>query len=339
MKRTTIGIDLAKNVMHAVALDGSGKELWRKRYARRKLLPALAQVAGCEVALECGSGAHYWAREIGQLGHPVKLLAPQHVVAYRSGNKHDFNDARAIAEAASRAEVRTVPVKTVAQQQVQALHRIRSGFLHERTARINQWRGLLAEYGVVLPTGARAFMKQAAQALDTLAEELSVELRRWLQSQLEWLRAIDGRMAELDQVLKRQAHSDARAALLLRELPGVGVLTATALSAAIGDAAQFRRARDCAAWMGVVPKQHSTGGKTQLLGISKRGDTYLRTLLIHGGRSVVRQAARKSDPFSQWVNRLKARRGANIAAVAVANKNARMAWALLRKQAAGLLPG
>lgn len=337
MKVTTIGIDLAKNVMHAVAVDASGRELWRKRYTRRKLLPALSQVPACQVAMECGSGAHSWARELKRLGHQVKLLPPQHVAPYRRGNKHDFNDALALAEAANRAGIRTVPVKTVAQQELQAWHRIRTGFVQERTARINQWRGLLAEYGVVLPKGAGAFLQQAPRALEELAEVLGLELRCCLLDQLQWLRAIEARIAELDQVLKTLARADVRAALLLRELSGVGVLTATALTAAIGDGAQFRRGRDCAAWIGVVPSQHSSGGKTQLLGISKRGDAYLRTLLIHGGRTVVRYAAGKTDPFSQWVNRVRARRGINIAAVAVANKNARMAWALLRKQAAGAI--
>lgn len=337
MKITTIGIDLAKNVMHAVAVDDSGRELWRKRYSRRKLLPALAQVPACQVALECGSGAHAVARSLQQMGHAVKLLPPQHVAPYRRGNKHDFNDALALAEAAQRAGIRAVPVKTVAQQEVQALHRIRSGFMQERTARINQWRGLVAEYGVVLPKGVGAFLCRAPQALEALTEVLGPALRAGLLGQLQWLRAIEQRLVELDRTLKTQARTDPRAALLERELPGVGVLTASALSAALGDGAQFRRGRDCAAWIGVVPAQHSSGGQTRMLGISKRGDSYLRTLLIHGGRTVVQHAARKNDPFSQWVNRLKQRRGANIAAVAVANKNARMAWALLRKQAAGTI--
>ena len=335
MKTTTIGLDLAKNVMHAVAVDGSGRELWRKRCPRKRLLPLLAQVPACAVALECGSGAHYFGREIARLGHQVQLIAPQHVAPYRSGNKHDFNDARALAEAASRAGTRTVPVKTVAQQEVQALHRIRTGVVQERTARINQWRGLAAEYGVVLPQGAGTFMRQAPRGLEELSAVLGAELRHELQSQLEWLRMLEVRIAELDRVLQRQARDDVRASLLVRELSGVGALTATALVAEVGDARQFRRGRDLSAWVGVVPSQHSSGGQTRLLGISKRGDSYLRTLLIHGGRTVVQHAVRKNDPFSQWVNRLRVRRGANVAAVAVANKNARMAWALLRKQAAG----
>lgn len=337
MKTTTVGIDLAKQVMHAVAVDESGHELWRKRLSRKRLLPALAQVPPAVVALECGSGAHDWARALQQLGHSVKLIAPQHVSPYRSGNKHDFNDARAIAEAASRAGTRTVPVKTVAQQELQAWHRIRDGFMRERTARINQWRGLVAEYGWVLPKGAGAFLRRAPRCLDELRAVLSAELCDGLQAQLEWLRGIAERIAELDRRFERQLRSDARAALLERELNGFGALTATAFVARVGDGAQFRRGRDCAAWLGVVPRQHSSGGKTQLQGISKRGDSYLRTLLIHGGRSVVSHAAGKTDPFSQWLNRLRARRGKHIAAVAVANKNARMAWALLRKQAAGVV--
>lgn len=333
METTTIGLDLGKNVIHAVAVDGRGQEQWRKRFRRHQLLPALAQQPLAKIALECGGGAQYVARELIELGHEARLIPPQHVSPYRSGNKHDYNDALAIAEAAGR--VRAVPVKSVSQQDIQALHRIRSGYMGQRTALINQWRGLVAEYGYAIPKGVASFKRQSAAVLAALESIVSARLLEWLRRQLEMLVTIEAEIGALDRALCEFEREDARAAMLVRELPGVGTLTATALVARIGDGAQFRRGRECAAWLGLVPKQHSTGGKTRLLGISKRGDAYLRTLFIHGGRNVVIWARRKDDPFSQWVNRLRDRRGVNVAAVAVANKNARMAWALLRKQAAG----
>lgn len=335
METTTIGLDMGKQVIHAVALDERGQEQWRKRYRRDQLLAALGQHARARVALECGGGAHYVAREVLKLGHEAHLIAPQHVSAYRSGNKHDYNDAQAIAEAACRDGVRRVPVKSVAQQEIQALHRIRSGYMSQRTALINQWRGLVAEYGYVIPKGVTSFKRQSRSVLAGLETLVGARLLGWLRRQLEGLAHIEGEIAALDRALSEHEREDPRAALLVRELPGVGTLTATALVSRIGDGAQFRRGRECAAWLGLVPGQHSTGGKTRLLGISKRGDAYLRTLFIHGGRNVVLWAHKKDDPFSQWVNRLRERRGVNVAAVAVANKNARRAWALLRKQAAG----
>lgn len=228
-----------------------------------------------------------------------------------------------------------VPLKTIEQQDIQALHRVRQGYIKQRTALMNQWRGLLAEYGVVMPVGAAAFRSLAPQALSDAHNGVSALCRELLHSQLEWLRLLDTRIAEIETQLKACERHDPRASLLSGELKGIGTLTATALVAAIGDGRAFRRGRDLAAWVGLVPRQHSTGGKPKLLGISKRGDTYLRTLFIHGARTVVHHAVGKDDGFSHWINRLRARRGMNIAIVAVANKNARMAWALLHKQALG----
>lgn len=335
METTTIGLDLGKNVIHAVAVDSRGRELWRKRFKRAQLLAALAQQPVSVVAMECGGGAQYVAREVSKLGHEAKLIPPQHVSPYRSGNKHDYNDALAITEASGRKGVRTVPIKSVEQQDVQALHRIRSGYVRQRTALINQWRGLVAEYGYAIPKGVVSFKRQAPSVLMALEEIVSARLLEWLQRQLQALESIGAQIEDLEKALREFEREDARAGMLSRELSGVGTLTATGLVARIGDGGQFRRGRECSAWVGLVPGQHSTGGKTRLLGISKRGDTYLRTLLIHGARNVVHRARGKDDPFSRWVNALRERRGFNVAAVAVANKNVRMAWALLRKQAAG----
>ena len=333
MKATTIGLDLAKRVMHAVAMDETGQVLWRQRYSRPRLLASLAQLPACRVAMECGSSAHYWGRELEALGHRAVLIPAQHVRPYRAGNKHDYNDAQAIAEAATRASTPTVPVKRVAEQDIQALHRLRAGYVRQRTTLINQWRGLVAEYGQVLPQGPTAFRRQAPAVLAELEGRVSARLWHWLSQQLGWLRQVDAQITALERDLKRLLREDERARRLQEELAGVGLLTATALVARLGDGGRFRRARDCAAWLGVVPGQHSSGGKTRLRGITRRGDPYLRTLLIHGGRTVVRHARGKDDPFNQWVNRLRERRGVNVAAVAVANKNARMAWAILNRQA------
>jgi transposase len=261
----------------------------------------------CTVVMESCSDAQYWAREVTKLGHTSKLLAPQHTRAYVQGNKNDFNDAEAILEAASRPRTR------IDQSMARPARRIR------RSA----------------AGGVSAFRRQAAQVLADADNSVSPRGRELLYSQLEWLHLLDTRIAEIEAQLKACERHDPRANLLSKELQGVGILTATALIAAVGDGQAFRRGRDLAAWIGLVPRQHGTGGKPKLLGLSKRGDTYLRTLLIHGARTVVQHAMGKHDVFSDWIKRLRARRGMNIAIVAVANKNARMAWALLHKQALG----
>ncbi len=224
MKGTTIGIDLAKQVMHAVAIDESGKELWRKRYRRKDLLAALAQLPPSVVAMGCGGAAHYYGRSIEALGHEAKLVLPQHVTAYRQGNKHDYNDARAIAQASGRDEVRPVPVKTVAEQEVQGLHRLRTGYVCERTALVNQWRGLVAEYGYVMPRGVDNFRRRAPEVLVSLEGEVSETWRDWLQWQLDWLRSVEAQIKDLERALRAHERRDARAGLLVRELAGVGTV-------------------------------------------------------------------------------------------------------------------
>jgi transposase len=335
MKVTTIGIDTGKRTFHLLAQEVSGRECWRRKVKRGELLRTLSQLSACTVVMESSSGAQHWAREMMKLGHRVRLLAPQHTRAYVQGNKNDFNDAQAILEAHARARTRSVPLKSIEQQDIQALHRVRQGYIKSRTALINQWRGLLAEYGMVMPSGVSAFRRLAPAVLAETDNAVSPLCRELLQSQLEWLRALDHQLAEVEVRLKHIERADARSALLSQELSGIGTLTATALIAAIGNGGAFRRGRDLSAWLGLVPRQHTTGGKPKLLGISKRGDTYLRTLFIHGARTVVQHARRKDDALSGWINRLRARRGMNVAIVAVANKNARRAWALLHKQALG----
>ena len=278
----------------------------------------------------CGS-SHYWARELQKQGHTVKLMAPQFVKPYVKGNKNDANDAEAICEAVARPNMRFVAVKTIEQQDIQAVHRIRSTLVQQRTAKANQIRGLLAEYGIIVERRIEKLRKALPLLLEDGENGLSLDFRLLLQSLQQDLIGLDDRADEMDKKIRQLAGSNATAKRL-QQIPGIGPVTATALVCAIGDGKQFKRGRDLAAWLGLTPRQHSSGGKDCLLGISKRGDAYLRTLLIHGARAVLKVANKKDDPRSRWLQGLCSRRNKNIAAVALANKNARIAWALLTKE-------
>lgn len=330
---TLIGLDLAKLVFHVVAFDGRGQEREKRALKRGQLLAWFAQRPPCVVGMEACASAHHWGRELEQLGHEVRLVPAQHVKAYLRGNKHDYNDARAIAEAASRPGMRLVPLKTRAQQDVQALHRLRAGQLKQRTALCNRLRGLLGEYGIVLPPGVTQIRRRLPAILADEANGLSPFFRGLLAESYRELQAVDERVAYYTRQVTAQAQQSA-ACQRLQGIPGFGPITASAFVAEVGDGHGYRRGRDVAASLGVVPRQHSTGGKPQLLGISKRGDRYLRSLLVHGARAVVRQAGHKEDRLSRWVNRIRTERGYNKAVVALANKMARIGWAVLRHQAA-----
>jgi transposase len=331
MKIKRIGIDLAKQVFQIHGVDREERVILKRQLRRQQMLAFFSKIEPCLIGMEACASAHYWARELMKLGHTVKLMAPQHVKAYVKGNKNDANDAEAICEAVGRPNMRFVTVKSVEQQDLQAQHRVRTLLVRQRTAKANEIRGLLGEYGIIV--GQR--IDRLRRALPVLRERcdlgLSDTLRVVLAGLQEDLIRLDERVAQLDQVIERAARQDATARRL-QQIPGIGPITATALVASVGDARQFRRGRDMAAWLGLVPRQHSSGGKDVLLGISKRGDAYLRTLLIHGARAVTRVASRKTDARSQWMVRLSQRRHANIAAVALANKNARIAWALMTRQ-------
>ena len=275
----------------------------------------------------CGS-AQYWARELQQLGHTVKLISPQFVKPYVKGNKNDSRDAEAICEAVARPNLRFVPLKTVESQDLQALHRMRSRLIKERTALVNQIRGLLAERGIVRAQGITRLRKQLPVIIEdetNVLPPMSREGRREVSAEFV---ALDERVARADALVQR-VFTQSAACQKLAQVDGIGPVVATALVAAVGNAKAFANGRHLAAWLGLVPRQHSTGGKECLLGMSKRGDRYLRTLLIHGARATVPHARRKTDARSRWIQRVEQRRGKNIAAVAIANENARMAWALL----------
>jgi transposase len=328
MKLTTIGIDLAKTVMQVHGIDERGKTALKKQFRRDQLLPFFANLTPCLIGIEACGSAHYWARKLGALGHTVKLMAPQFVKPYVKTNKNDAADAEAICEAVSRPNMRFVPAKNGEQQAVLSLHRARQGFVKARTAQANQIRGLLSEYGITIPQGICHIAKRLPEILEDGENDLPGMFRHLLQRLGDHLKELDRQVEELE-IQIRLWHRECALSKRLAQIPGIGPITASALVATIGDAKSFENGRQLAAWLGLVPRQHSSGGKPTLLGISKRGDTYLRTLLIHGARAVVRVAERKTVAGDSWILRLLGRRNPNIAAVALANKNARTVWALL----------
>lgn len=331
MNVTTIGIDLAKNVFQLHGADDKGRQVFTKRLSRSKFLPFLANLPPCLIGIEVCSSANYWMRRITEQGHEVRQISPQFVKPYVKTNKNDFNDAQAICEAVTRPDMRFVPGKSIEQQDLQALHRVRMRLVRTRTGLVNQTRGLFREYGVFLPVGIRVFRAQLPEVLEDADNELTelTELTREIIADLsQQVRELDHRVTQYDQRIERSFRDNERCQRLA-EVSGVGVIVATALVAAVGDARAFKNGRHFSAWLGLVPRQHSSGERHRLLGISKRGDTYLRTLLIHGARSIVSRCDGRTDALGKWLQTLKERRGFNRASVALANKNARIIWALM----------
>lgn len=330
MKITTAGLDIAKAVFHLVGVNHMGRLIKKKQLRRRQVLAYTAKLEPCTIALEACGGAHYWAREFQAQGHQVKLIAPQYVKPFVKGNKNDYNDAEAIAEAAQRPTMRFVPLKSTAQQDVQNLHRQRERLKKERTALVNQVRGLLAEYGLVINKGVTAVRRDLPLMLEDAENGLTPLAREVFSELLDELRALEERLKRCERRIEavNQQNETCRR---LDEILGVGAITASATYAAAGQGKDFVNGRHFSAWLGLVPGQHSSGGKSVLLGISKRGNAYLRTLYIHGARSVLRHSAHKEDRFSRWAQAVLARRGHNRACVAVANKLARIAWVVLAK--------
>lgn len=329
MNATTIGIDLAKNTFHLCAMDARGRVLWRRREGRAGLLRCLRPLPPCRVVMEACGGSHYWAREIAALGHEAKLVSGQFVKPFVKSNKNDVCDAEAICEAGSRPTMRFVPVKTVHRQDIQALHRRREQLLKFRTALSNQIRGLLLENGIPVAAGRPALHRALPALLDTDDGRLTALFRELLRGLAEHLQSLTQRLQAIDAQLTRLCHANEATQRLL-EVPGIGPLTATALFAAVGTGADFENGRHMAAWLGLVPRQYTTGGKPRLLGISKRGDHYLRKLFIHGARSVL-IAPTDLGRTPRWARAVQARTCTNKAAVGLANKNARITWALLHR--------
>ena len=325
---TTIGLDLAKNVFHVVCCDKNGKIIRKKMLKRSQVLSYFANLTACLVGMEACGSAHYWARQLSAMGHEVKLIPPQYVKPYVRGNKNDYNDALAIAEAVINPEMRFVPVKTTEQQDIQAVYRLRERRIADRTALCNQLRGLLAEYGLILPKGVCVVRKRLPELLEDAENGLSDLFRRLLAQSYQELRELDRHIDFHTQEMVRESQQS-DACQRLQTIPGYGPIVASVFHSVVGSGEAYRRGRDVSASLGLVPRQHSSGGKEVLLGISKRGDRYLRSLLVHGARSVVIQAAKKDDRLSRWINKVRAKRGYNKATVALANKLARIGWAVL----------
>jgi transposase len=330
MKITTVGLDLAKSVFTVHGVDEHGKAVLRKTVRRGKLLELFAQLPACVVGMEACGGAQHWARELRQLGHEPRIMAAEFVAPYRQGGKNDANDAAAICEAVGRPKMRFVAIKSVEQQAVLAVHRLRQGLVEERTALANRLRGLLSEYGLVVGMGLDrlrhalpAMVQDGGNGIPGIARDVFADATAQL-------RELDARIAAYDRRIAALARAS-EAVQRIMKIEGVGPVTATALVASVGDGRVFNNGRQFAAWLGLTPRQHSTGGKQRLGAMTKHGDVYLRTLLIHGARSVLRVTPKRSDAKSRWAESLRRRRPDNVAAVALAAKHARIIWAMLAR--------
>ncbi|RST47005.1 IS110 family transposase [Variovorax sp. MHTC-1] len=333
----TLGIDLAKNVFAVHGVDEAGKPaLVRPEVRRNKLVEVIASLPPCVIGMEACSGAHHWAREFEKFGHTVRLMAPKFVAPYRMAGKrgkNDANDAAAICEAVTRPQMRFVPIKSIDQQAELFVHRARQGFVQERTAVINRIRGLLSELGIVLPLQPTTVRREAHKVLEDLPGWCNIVIGDLLSE----LTRLDGRIAEYDTHVRHMAQHDDKARRLM-QLAGIGATTASAIVASVGNGLEFKSSSQFSAWLGLTPGQHSSGGKARLGRITKAGDSYLRSLLILGARTVLNVAASKSDPVSRWAIKVQERRGYWRAVVAIASKNARMCWAALRMGEAFKVP-
>ncbi|MFC4349195.1 IS110 family transposase [Kordiimonas lipolytica] len=330
MSIETLGIDIAKNVFQLHGVNKAGRAVFKKRVMRDQLLQVITRIEPCMIVVEACTGAFYWARKFEELGHKVKVISPQYVKPFVRRQKNDGNDAEAICTAARQPHIPSVPKKSIEQQDIQALHRARQRMVNHRTAVVSQIRGLLLDRGFAMAKSITRARRLIPEILSDHDNELTPLAREAIAELHDLFRDLDRRIASFDKKIDavfRQSESCQRIA----KIKGVGPKTATAVIAAIGDGSEFRNGRHLAAWVGLVPRQFSSGDRTTLMGISKRGSQHLRSLLVHGARAVVRTAPNKTDPNNQWVNQLRERRGFNRATVAVANKNARIIWAVLHK--------
>ncbi len=330
MEIQTVGIDLGKTLFHLVGVDSSGSVVVRKRCSRDQLLVFTANLRVQRIGMEACSGSHFLGRALRDQGHDVRLMPAQYVKPYVKTNKSDYIDAEAIAEAVQRPSMRFVPIKTEDQLDLQAVHRVRERWVMRRTAVVNQIRGLLLERGLTLPKGRHYVDEALPDILEDATLSLSDSFRVLLaQLKLE-LDQLTARIEQMDAILQQTAKEN-EACQRLTTIPGIGPVTATALIAAIGNGSGFRRGRDLAAWVGMVPREYTTGGKQKLLGISKRGNSYLRKLFVQGARAVMQRRHNQAPGLSAWLAQLLARSHQNVAIVALANKLLRMAWAVLCK--------
>jgi transposase len=331
MSTMTIGIDIAKRVFYLNGEDEQGREVMHKKLSRERFVPFIANLPPSMIAMEAGCGAHHWARRFTQLGHEVRLIHAKFVRPFVKTNKNDWNDAAAICEAAQRPTMRFVAVKSIEQQDLLSLHRVRTRLVGQRTALCNQIRGLLAEYGIVLPQSVSRLRRSLPEVMEDGQNELSVRARQLIASLYEELIGIDERIKPYERLIEQESmdNVDCRR---LRGIPGIGKIGATAVVATMGDPKVFKNGRHFAAFLGLVPRQHNSGGKSQLGCISRRGDSYVRRILIQGAHSILKRIDTQDGRRGQWLRDLVARRGKQVAAVALANKNARIAWRLLRHE-------
>lgn len=337
---TVIGIDIAKNVMQLHGTDNKGKVLLKKRISRERFLTYMSNLPRCLVGMEACGGAHYWAKELEKLGFSVKLMSPVRVKKYAGHQKNDAKDAAACSEAVTRADMRFVPIKTEVQLEIQALHRVRSYYLKQHTGLMNMTRGLLLELGIAISRGKAALEKKIQQLVFVEENLISYKTKELLQNLLEQMNNLQHQIDGYTNQVEKLAEED-EYCKQIQTITGIGPITATALIAKIGNGSEFKKGRELSAYLGLVPKQCSSGEKQILLGISKHGDRYLRQLLIHGGRASLKAALRKNkntnfyikqDKHSEWIRNLAAKVGRNKASVAIANKNARMVIAVLKHQ-------
>ena len=325
-----IAIDLAKNIFQVCGMTNKQKTTFNRSISRNKLPEFMAQQPPCEVAMEACYSSHYWARRFEDMGHSVKLIPAQHVTPFVRGNKSDRNDALAIAEASKRPKLSTVPIKSIEQQDIQSLHRIRDRYVAHRTGLTNQTRGLLAEYGIVIPQGHKAFCLLLREVSQPSYQQISPMLKKELSAISDEYYLQCDRIDEISNTLKSIANSNAYCKIL-QSIPGIGFINATAIYSAIGNGSQFNHAREFAVWLGLTPKQSSSGNTFKSGGITKRGNRYLRKQLVHGARAAVTRCRNKTDSLSMWVNQLMVRRGAAKTYVAMAARMARLAWILMNR--------
>lgn len=322
------GIDLGKNWFHLVGMDERGHPLFRKKFNRAQLAEFVATAPACIIAMESCPGSQYWGRRFKDAGHTVRIIPAQFVKPYLKSNKNDFNDAEAIAEAASRGTMRTVPLKTTDQLEMQALHRVRQRFIVERTAVVNQMRALLLEHGIVVAVGRALFARTLPHILEDAENGLSVKMQQIMMRLRERWQALDKEVDEVSAEI-RQIANDSELCKRIYTVPGIGPVIASAMIAAVGNGQAFGKGRDLAAWLGLVPKQYSTGGKCNLGRISKRGNSYLRMLLIQGARALMIHMKRERSRMGQWLQEIEKRSHPHVALVALANKIARICWKVL----------
>lgn len=325
------GIDLAKNHFSIHAVDQHGKVLLHKSVTRSKLLTTIANMPPMRIGVEACGGAHYWARTLRKLGHDARIMAVKYVIPYRTKGKNDLNDAVAICEAVQRPTTRFVPIKSPEQQAILSVHRMREHWVRERTALMNRIRALLSEFGLIIPVGRASLMRLVPDMLENPENELPNLARATLADAFEHLKSLNQNIDNTEITFDAFAKVSTNVQRIMK-VRGIGPQTATALLASIGNGAQFDKSRDFSAWLGLVPKQHSTGGKPKLGRITKHGDKYLRTLLVHGARTVIANLGDKQDRLSQWCRGVLERRGMNRAVVALAAKNARIIWSLIHNQ-------